>query len=437
MNITFEILIIVFLILLNGLFAMYEMAMISSKKARLEQRSQDNNAGSKLALKMLETPNRFLSTVQVGITLVGILAGAFGGARLAEPLAAVFNRLGWFGNSAQGIALALVVIVITFFSLLLGELIPKRIALNNPEGIASHFSGFMNILSKLTQPVVSLLSGATDLGIRLLRIKPQSEPTYTEEEIKILIEEGAEHGIFQEAEQDMVTGVFRLGARRVDALMIPRTEMVWLDIEDDRAQLIKEIIESEFSRLPVAEGDLDHVIGILNTKDLVGIDLHDPDFQLENLVRTPLFVPDQMPALTMFDRFRETGIHQALVIDEYGGVVGMVTLYDVLESIVGDIPLDEHDRDQDAVQRSDGSWLIDGMLPLDELKDLLDVDEFPEEERAGYQTLSGFIMNQLGSIPKVGQKFVWDRYEFEVVDMDGRRVDRVMVSNSQTETGSG
>jgi len=231
----------------------------------------------------------------------------------------------------------------------------------------------------------------------------------------------------------MVDGVFRFSDRRLDAIMTPHTELDWIDLDDDHDTIVKELIESSYSRLPVAHGDLNRAVGYVNTKDLVGVDIHDPQFNLEDYVRQPLFFPGNMQAVKAFEQFRETGIHHALVLDEYGGVEGFVTLYDVLESIVGDIPLDEYDKDQDVVRRSDGTWLVDGLIPIDELKEIMNVDELPEEDKAGFQTLSGFVMNQLGRIPKTGSVFEWDHWRFEVVDMDGHRVDRVLVTDLLTK----
>ncbi len=420
--------IVIALTLINGVFSMYEMAMVASRKIRLEQKSEDGDKGAQTAMELLQTPNRFLSTVQVGITLVGIVSGAFGGASLAEPLGAFFIRRGWFGQSAQSVAFILVVTAITYLSLVFGELLPKRIALNNPEVIASSLSGFMRGLSKVTRPIVNFLTFSTELSMKLLGIDSQPEPIVTEEEIKLLIEEGREGGVFEAVEQDMVSGVFRLGERRVDALMTPRTDILWIDLDDDKETILQQLVASDYSRIPVAKGDLDQVEGIIDVKDLIGIDLHAEGFRFEDYIRTPLYVPENWPALKVFDLFRTSGIHQALVIDEYGGVQGIVTLYDVLEAIVGEIPRDEEDKDQEAVLRTDGSWLFDGMIAIDELKEILEVDEFPGETREDFQTLSGFVMDQLGTIPKVGQSFDWDRFTFEVVDMDARRVDRVLVT---------
>ena len=421
------IVIVIVLTLINGVFSMFEMAMVASRKVRLDQRSEEGDRGAQAALVLLETPNRFLSTVQVGITLIGIISGAYGGTRLAAPLGAVFMRWGWFGQSAQSVAFIVVVAIITYLSLVFGELLPKRIALNNPEVIASSLSGVMGGLSKITRPIVSFLTLSSEFSMKLLGIRSQPEPIVTEEEIKLLIEEGREGGVFEAVEQDMVSGVFRLGERRVDALMTPRTDVLWIDLEDDKDTILREMMASDYSRIPVARGDLDTVEGIIDVKDLIGIDLHSADFHFEDYIRTPLYVPENWPALKVFDLFRTSGIHQALVIDEYGGVQGIVTLYDVLEAIVGEIPQDEEDKEQEAVLRTDGSWLFDGMIAIDELKEILEVDEFPGETRVDFQTLSGFVMNQLGTIPKVGQSFEWDRFTFEVVDMDGNRIDKVLV----------
>jgi putative hemolysin len=429
MSLFSEILLLLGLTALNGIFSMYEMAMVSSRRLYLEQKADEGNAGARTALELLLTPNRFLSTVQIGISLITIMLGAFGDNSLGERLGAFLKAQGYFGSSGRTVATATMVVLTTFVTLVLGELIPKRIALNNPEVIASYFSRSMRVLSEISRPIVALLSWVTDLGVRALGIKPKPEPVVTEEEIKLLLQEGKESGVIDEAEQDMVSGVFRLGERRVDAMMTPRTEMVWLDLEDDRETIIREMIESNFSRLPVAKGELDEVIGMLNVKELVGQDLHSANFNLTDFIREAQFIPENMPALKAFEQFRASGNHQALVIDEYGGVQGMVTLYDVLESIAGEIRDDESDLEQEAVQRQDGSWLFDGLIAIDELKDLLGLDEeLPDEVRAGYLTLSGFVMNQLGRIPMVGQSFDWGEYRFEVVDMDGRRVDRVLVS---------
>lgn len=423
-----NILIIAVLFYFNGIFAKYEIAMVSARKTRLQQRSDDGNRGAADALELLKDPNQqYLSTIQIMITMIDTLAGGIGGAMLANPLAEVLQKVSWLAPAADTVALIFVVVVITYFSIVLGELIPKRIAVSKPEDVVCQLSPAIRKLTRLMRPLTRLLSTSTNLGIKLLRIDTQAEPSITEDEIKVFIEQGRDIGLIEQTESDMFSGIFRLGDRRVDVLMTPRTDLEWIDIEDDQHTIISELMHSEYSRIPVGRGSLDDVLGMVNVKELIGIDLHSPNFHLTDYIREPMFVPENMQALKVFEQFRATGTHQALVIDEYGGVQGMVTLYDVLEAIVGEIPLDAEDQEQEVVQRADGSYLLDGMLPIDEIKELLDFDELPDEGRAGYQTLSGFVMNQLGSIPRVGQTFTWDTYQFEVVDMDGRRVDKVLV----------
>ena len=423
-----NILIIAVLFYFNGIFSKYEIAMVSARKTRLQQRSDDGNRGAADALELLKDPNQqYLSTIQIMITMIDTLAGGIGGAMLANPLAEVLQKVSWLAPAADTVALIFVVVVITYFSIVLGELIPKRIAVSKPEDVVCQLSPAIRKLTRLMRPLTRLLSTSTNLGIKLLRIDTQAEPSITEDEIKVFIEQGRDIGLIEQTESDMFSGIFRLGDRRVDVLMTPRTDLEWIDIEDDQHTIISELMHSEYSRIPVGRGSLDDVLGMVNVKELIGIDLHSPNFHLTDYIREPMFVPENMQALKVFEQFRATGTHQALVIDEYGGVQGMVTLYDVLEAIVGEIPLDAEDQEQEVVQRADGSYLLDGMLPIDEIKELLDFDELPDEGRAGYQTLSGFVMNQLGSIPRVGQTFTWDTYRFEVVDMDGRRVDKVLV----------
>ena len=429
-----NILIIFILFLFNALFAMYEIAMVSSKKTRLVARAEDGQKGASVAMELLQDPDQqYLSAIQIMITMIDTLAGGIGGAQLSRPLAEVFKQVAWLAPFAETVSLILVVIVITYFSIVIGELIPKRIAVSKPEDVVTRLSPMIKRLSRVMRPLTKLLSASTNLGIKVFNIDITREPAITEEELKGYIQEGRQTGVFDEAEQTMVSGVFRFTDRRVDAIMTPHTELDWIDLDDDHDTIVKELMESSYSRLPVAHGDLDRSMGYVNTKDLLGVDIHNPEFNLEDYVRQPLFFPGNMQAVKAFEQFRETGIHHALVLDEYGGVEGFVTLYDILESIVGDIPLDEFDTDQDAIQRSDGTWLFDGLIPIDELKEILHVDELPEENQAGFQTLSGFVMNQMGRIPKTGQLFEWDHWRFEVVDMDGRRVDRVLVTDISAE----
>jgi putative hemolysin len=428
------IIIIFILVLFHAVFAMYEIAMVSSKKTRLMARAEEGLKGASVGLELLQDPDQqYLSAIQVMITMIDTLSGGIGGAQLSQPLAEIFKRINWLAPFADIVALILVVIVITYFSIVIGELIPKRIAISKPEDTVTKYSPIIKNLSRVIRPITRLLSASTNLGIKVFNIDVTKEPTITEEELKGYIQEGRQTGVFDEAEQTMVAGVFRFTDRRVDAIMTPHTELDWIDLDDDHETIVKRLMESNYSRLPVAHGDLNRAVGYVNTKDLLGVNIHDPQFNLEDYVRQPLFFPGNMQAVKAFEQFRETGIHHALVLDEYGGVEGFVTLYDVLESIVGDIPLDEYDKDQDVVRRSDGTWLVDGLIPIDELKEIMNVDELPEEDKAGFQTLSGFVMNQLGRIPKTGSVFEWDHWRFEVVDMDGHRVDRVLVTDLLTK----
>jgi putative hemolysin len=422
-----ELIIIFVLILANGLFSMLETALVSSRKARLQQRVDEGDPGARAALDLIEVPNSFLSTLQVGITLIGILSGAVGGATLSDNLTGWLSQFEPIRPYAQAISLTLVVLIITYFSLVLGELVPKRLALNSPERTATLFSRPLKVFSRLVTPIVRLLSVSTDFVLKTLGMRPSNEPVISEEEIRVLLEQGAEVGIFEEAEQDMVESVFRLSGRRVDALMVPRPEIVWLNINDPLEEILARVLESHHSRFPVVDENLDDVIGILLSKDLLANRLVGPDVDVRALLRLPLFVPESTPAMNVLSEFKNTGAQLALVIDEYGGLQGMVTLYDVLEAIIGDIHVLGQANSPGAVRREDGSWLFDGMLQIDEFKELLDLDELPGEDRAGYQTVGGFVMSQLGVIPNPGEHFEWKNLRFEVVDMDGRRVDKILV----------
>ena len=424
----FELVLILALILLNGVLAMAEIATVSARKARLQQLANEGDEKSRQALNLASDPSDLLSTVQIGITLVGILAGAFGGATFADRIAAWLSAIPALAPYANAIALALVVVAITYLSLILGELVPKRLALINPERVIRSLAGPMQLLAKIVHPIVRLLSVSTDLVLRLLGARSADEPPITEEEIKLLIEQGTEAGVFQEAEQDMVAGVFRLGDRRVGSLMTPRTEIYWLDLEDPPEAIRDEIIASPFSRLPVAAGDLDNIRGIVRAKDLLARSLAGQPVDVAATMVEPMFVPESMEALKVLEQFRSSGFQIALVIDEFGGLQGLVTLTDVLESIVGEIPAVDEAGEPEIVQREDGSYLLDGMVPIDEFKAIFRRSRLPNEERGYYQTLGGFIMDYLGRIPNSGDHFDWDGLRFEVVDMDGFRVDKIIVA---------
>jgi putative hemolysin len=425
----YEIILIIMLILANGVFAMSEIAMVSARKARLQQRAAEGDMGAKAALELAEAPNRFLSTIQMGMSLISILVGAFSGATMAGHLSAVLRQVAFLAPYADALALILVVLVVTYFSLVLGELIPKRLGLNNPERVAAVVGRPMKTVARLAAPVVHILSLSTELGLRLLGAHPSTDPPITQEEIKVLMAQGTQIGVFEEAEQDMVESVFRLGERRVDAIMTPRTEVVWLNQDDPVPDILQTVLESHYSIFPVAQGNLDNVTGILVARELLACQLTNEPLELKTILKPPLFVPESTPALKALELLRTSRNHIALVIDEYGGFQGIVTLYDILEAIVGDVPSAGEPVEPQAVQREDGSWLFDGTLQIDEFKEILELDDLPDEDRAGYQTLGGFVMTQMGNIPTAGQHFEWEGWRFEVVDMDGRRVDKVLVYN--------
>ena len=415
------------LIIINGIFAMSEIALISARKVRLQQMSKEGNKSSQVALDISENPNKFLSTVQIGITLIGILSGALGGATLSRNLSLSLQSLPWIKPYAEILSVAIVVLITTYFSLVIGELIPKRLGMNSPEKIASIVALPMETISWLTSPIVKLLSSSTDIGLKILGIEASKDPVITEEEIKILMKQGTQSGIFESAEEDMVTGIFRLGGRYIDSIMTPRTEIEWIDLDEPFEVILEQVINSNHSRFPVASGELDNVHGMLLAKDFLSLSLDGAIPSIPDLLQPPLFVPDSTSALKALDLIKEAGAHAALVIDEFSGVLGMVTLYDVLKSIVGSIPTAGEEEDIQIVQREDGSWLLDGLLAIDEVKELLGIDTLPEEDRVGFQTLGGFMMTMLDSIPEVGQYFDIYHLRFEIMDMDGKRVDKVLV----------
>ena len=425
MNITSEILIILAVILINGILAMAEMAVASSRTARLQQRINEGNKRANKVLKLLQEPNLFLSTVQIGITLVGVFTGAVGGATLAEPLGDLLGRVPLFASHSDSLALGIVVICITFVSILLGELVPKRIALHSPEQIASVLAGPMIVISKLFSPPIWLLGKLSDFILNLLGIKLGNEPPVTEEEIQLLIDQGTQAGVFEEAEHDMVEGVFSLGDQRVYSLMTPRTDIIWLDIEDSPDTIRVKIGENDFSRFPVRQGTLDVILGIVKARDLLSPILSGKQIILKEILRPAFYVPETMQASRALEILKEKGTDMLLVIDEFGGLQGLLTINDILEEIVGEMEIDE----PQATQRQDGSWLLDGMLEVDEFKDIFEFKILPHENE--YETLSGFVMMSLGRVPQVADYFEWNNYNFEVIDMDGRRVDKVLVTTLQ------
>ncbi|MFN7209491.1 MAG: hemolysin family protein, partial [Aggregatilineales bacterium] len=360
-------------------------------------------------------------------TLIGILAGAFGGATVAGSLADLLRGIPALAPSAEPLAFALVVLLTTYLSLIVGELVPKRLALISPERIIAAFAAPMQLLSRMASPLVRLLDGSSNLVLNLLGARPSDEPEVTEEEIKVMIAQGAQSGTFEEAERELVDGVFRLADVRVDALMTPRTEVTWFDVNESAESVREKIIQSGKSRFPVARGSLDDVIGVVRAKDLLARALANQPFDLTACLQPPLFVPESLTALKLLNHFRDANAHIALIIDEYGGLRGVVTIADVLAEIVGAAYLEEEATEPEAVQREDGSWLIDGMMLIDEFAELFPTLRLPDESEREYQTLGGYLMSQFGRIPQVGDVHEADELRFEVVDMDGHRVDRVLV----------
>ncbi len=426
-SITFEILIILVLIIVNGVFSMSEMAIVSARKVRLQQLANQGDVKAKAALKLAESPNHFLSTVQVGISLIGILTGAFGGATIANRLAVYIKLVPLLAPYSEPLSFGIVVLIITYLSLIVGELVPKRLALNNPEKIASIVAIPMQALSAIASPMVYLLSASTDLILRLLGITASTEPQVTEEEIKILIEQGTEAGTFEEAEQDMVERVFRLGDRPVSYLMTPRPDIVWLDLDDSPEENRHKMVDSAYSRYPVCQGGLDNVLGVIPVTDLLARSFRGEPLDLTVGLRQPIFVPESTRGLKVLELFKQTITHMALVVDEYGVIQGLVTLNDIMSEIVGDVPSTDGQDQPQAVQREDGSWLLDGMLPVEEFLELFGMEEWQSEERGSYQTLGGFVITHLGRIPAAADHFEWQSMRIEVMDMDGNRVDKVLV----------
>ena len=438
-------LLILVLIVANGIFSGSEIAVVSSRKVRLEQQAERGNRKARAALKLANAPNDFLSTVQIGITLIGILSGAVGGATIAQRLEPLLASVPWIGRSAQGVSVALVVGVITYLSLVIGELLPKRIALNDPEAIACAVAGPMRLLSRFSAPVVHLLGSSTELLLRLMGIRDSGQPDLTEEEIKALIRQGAEAGVFEEAEHSMVQRVFRLGDRPIRAFMTPRTEIGWLDAEASPREQLDTVIASNHSRLPVGRGSLDACQGVLRTSQFLVAERlaragrggaaagEDPGASgalvvLGPLLQPPLYVAETTRALAVIERFRESGSHIALVTDEFGGIEGLVTVTDLMEAIVGDLPSAEDNEDPAVVQRADGSWLIDGLLEIETFKELVQRSTLRGERSGDFHTVGGFAMHHLGHIPRSGERFETDGLHVEILDMDGNRVDKVLVT---------
>jgi putative hemolysin len=423
-----EIFFVIILIIANGIFSGSEIAVVSARKVRLEQMASRGNSKARAALKLANSPNDFLSTVQIGITLIGILSGAVGGATLAQRIKPALDTIPLLKPYSEGISVVIVVTIITYLSLVIGELMPKRIALNNPEQLACTVAKPMRSLSFITAPFVRILSFSTDTLLNLLGVKASEEQAMTEEEIKVLIEQATESGTFEESEQEMVERVFRFGDRRIKTLMTPKLDITWLDADAPLEELEGLVKASNHSRFPVARENLNDCLGILRGKNFLSARLSGQEVNLEAILQPPLYVPENMTGLKVLEEFKRTGIHMALITDEYGSIEGLVTLNDLMEAIVGDITAKEDLEQPMVFKRDDGSMLVDGLLPIDELKDLLELESLAGEKTENYHTLAGFVITFLKYIPKAGEYFEWSGLRFEVMDMDGTRIDKVLIS---------
>jgi len=422
-----EVSIIILLIILNGLLALSELAIVSSRKTRLEQWAKEGNSKAAKALKLASSPDSFLSTIQIGITFIGILAGAFGGATVAGPIIGYIALLPALSQYSGAIGVTIVVVCITYFSLVIGELVPKRIALNNPERLACLVASPIKGLSRLVRPLVVLLNYSTNLVMRIARVKPSADPSVTEEEIKLLIDKGTQEGTLQEFEQDTIERVFRLADRRVSVLMTHRADIISLNINEREEESKKKIAYYKYSYFPVVKDTMDNILGVIRVKDLLALFMEARPFNMEEICRKPIFVTEKTPAVKLLELFKTSKMHIAFVVDEYGAIQGLVTFGDILRSVFEDVE-DTPEEEREIMKREDGSWLISGSLPLDEFIDYMETGRLDEDERAGINTVGGFVMAKLGSVPSEGQHFVWKGFRFEVVDMDGRRVDKILVS---------
>ena len=418
-----EIVIIVGLILLNGVLSMSEIALVSARKARLESEVKKGNKSAETALSLANEPDKFLSTIQIGITLIGILTGLYSGDAFARDLADVIARIPAMAPYALGISKTAIVIIITYLTLIFGELVPKRIGMGCAERVSMIIAKPMNLLSLVASPFVWLLSKSTALTVRVLGINTKEENKVTEEEIKAIVKEGLDGGEVQEVEQDIVERVFNLGDRNVGSIMTHRSELVWLDATDSTEKIKEKVEENLFNIYPVASENFDNIIGVVYLKDLFGR-IDESDFSIRQVVRPALFVPENQSVYNALAQFKQARVKYGIVTDEFGGIQGIVTLKDIMEGLIGQVP--ELDEEQEIVARPDGTWLVDGQYSFYDFLEYFDMEDLYTEH--DYNTLSGLILEILERVPKTGEKLSWLNFEFEIVDMDGARIDKVLVS---------
>ena len=430
-----QILLLFILILINGMFSMTEMAVVSTRRARLQTYLDDGDRRAQTVLDLLDNPNDFFSTIQIAISLIGVITGAIGAQTFSHYLVDILVKVHFLKGIAQPLSVLLISLLITYFSLVIGELIPKRIATNNPEKIAMAMCGPIKVVAAIFRPIVRILSFSTEAGLRIIGVQENEENTVSEDEIKVMIEQGKQDGVFEENEQDIVESVFRMSDRTVDALMTPRTELPWIDLEEPVEESLKEIADSTYHYFPLVRGNPDDVIGVLSSKALLDAYIRGEALDLEKIAEPPLFVPESKPALSLLDDLKASESNFAVVLDEYGGFSGMITPYDLLNELVGDVTNigDEPNDEEDILVRDDGSWSFDGLVDIEEFKETIGVRELPDEDRVGYQTLAGFILSYRGAIPAIGDNFDWNGFHFEIADMDGLRIDRVIVSRIEQQ----
>jgi putative hemolysin len=430
-QVAFEVGIIFLLLVANGVFAMAEIAVVSAKKPRLRRLADQGNRKARIALELAESPNRFLSTVQIGITLAGIFAGAFGGETIAEEIAKALEGVPWAAPYSHAIGLGVVVVFITYFSLVLGELVPKRLGLSNPEGVAMVVALPMNWLSRAAGPVVRFLSVSTEALLRLVGFKPEKEVTVSEEEVRVMMQEGVRAGAFNKVESQIVDSALGLDQLPVREIMTPRPKVIWLNQDDPHDQIWHKIVVSNHSHFPVYEGNRDHTVGVVSVKAIYANLAAGVGVKLKDLMISPLIVPESQTVLQLVETFKQSGKHIALVTDEFGSIAGLVTLNDVMEAVVGEFPSQGERAKPEAKKRDDGSWLIDAMIGLESVEKALPGVKFGGEAHSEYQTLAGFVVKTLGRVPKEGETFEAQGYIFEVLDMDRHRVDKVLVLPSK------
>ena len=420
-----EVVIILILILLNGLFSMSEIALVSARKIRLENQANKGDEKAKAALKLANNPDTFLSTVQIGITLIGILTGIYSGENIKTDVMAWLNTFPAIQPYSSVVATTIIVVAITYFSMVLGELVPKRIGLAKPEAIAKTMAKPMQILSWLTFPFIWLLSASTTVLVKLFNLK-SGDTHVTEEEIKAIINEGTNSGAIEETEQEIIERVFHLGDRNITSLMTYRNDITWLDINEATGDYQQKIHDSLHSVYPVCDGQIDSIKGLITIKDLYTV--AGKSVPLADIIRKPLFVPENNTAYQVLEKFKETHLHAAFIVDEYGTFLGMITLNDILEAIVGDMPETAESDDYEMVLREDGTWLVDAQIPFYDFLEEFDKEDWMTEFEQDFDTLAGFILHHLEHIPQTGEKFAWRDFTFEIVDMDAHRIDKVLVT---------